>query len=109
MKKSIDYKIYFKCHNTKEVVANGEITKDATISGVISFICKAYESIYKTNSVKSGIRDNELIISIDSDYYMIMDACNNITINRDNVDLESGIIEWVAEMITEIIDKEIIK
>lgn len=109
MNKSINYRIYFKCYNTKEVVAKGEITKDATISGVISFICKAYESIYKTNSVKSGIRDNELIISLDSDYYMIMDSCNNITINRDNVDLEFGILEWLAEMITEIIDKEIIK
>ena len=109
MKKSINYKIYFKCHNTKEVVANGEITNDATISGVISFICKAYESIYKTDSIKSRIRDNELIISLDSDYYMIMDSCNSITISRDNVDLESYIIEWVAEMVTEIIDKEIIK
>lgn len=109
MKKSINYKIYFKCCNTKEVVAEGEITKDATISGVIAFICKVYESIYKTDSVKSRIRDNELIISLDSDYYMIMDSCNNITISRDNVDLESGIIEWVAEMVTEIIDKEIIK
>lgn len=109
MNKSINYRIYFKCYNTKEVVAKGEITKDATISGVISFICKAYESIYKTDSIKGRIRDNELIISLDSDYYMIMDSCNNITISRDNVDLESYIIEWAAEMITEIIDKEIIK